>query len=182
MSLRSKLIGLIGSCGVIACAAGAMPGAASAQCLPPGCKPPPQPHILSITGTEAAQTLSTYYGGTSQLIVNGWYPNPPSPPPPVTFKASLSNSFAPVLVVAHDELWCVDSSYNYYAYTFPHDSAVGAGTASVTFQPTLSCPTGQKVAESAQVGQAQLPGGTYPESTPTVTFAWEGLGYCSDCT
>jgi hypothetical protein len=183
MSVCRPLAAFGVTCASIAALACAAPGLAQAQCPQPGCTPPPpEPQILTISGTEGTQSLTTFYGGTSELLVNGWYPNQPSPPPPVTFTARLTNSTAPVRVIATDELWCIDASYAYYTYTFSHDSAPGNGTASVTFQPTISCPAGQMLAESAQVGQAQLPSGTFTKTTPTVTFAWKGLGYCSNCT
>jgi hypothetical protein len=163
MSLRTKLTGLVAAGAlVVASSAALVPGTASAALtIPPPVYHPPV--VLSISGVLASNHVAAYEGGNGDYLTLPMFPSGQ----PVTFTSGLTWLKSPVRVIASDTFDCKDNYGNYYEYTVDHDTAFG--TATVTFQPDVTCPTGQALEWTVVTAHAQDEAGA---TTPGVGFYW----------
>jgi hypothetical protein len=160
-------------CAVIAGAASTAPAADAATCNPCNIGPPVR---LSIQGSQGNQSVIAYYGGGDQVDWQFFpYFGPPTEPS-VTFLANdgTFQSTVPVQVQATDALSCVsDTGGSPRTFKWFHDSAVEAGSASVTYLPHLNCPTGYSVWASDQDATAV---DIYGHATAIAAFNWGPYG------
>jgi hypothetical protein len=159
MSVRTKLLGVAAS-GALAVVGAAVvaPGTASAFPVRP---------TLSISGVEGPNSVGACTGGFcsafNQLVSLS------APGDAVTFTAAQTGMSEPLRVIAEDTLTC-QAAHAENVYTYQHNTTFG--TATLTFQPDLTCPSigqYQYPIASEQSAQAQAETGV---TTPSAGLVW----------